>query len=68
MITKVIYGKIEIYWKERYIMLMVDLILKKRTGQVLTDQEINFIINEYVKSNIPDYQMSAFLMAVCFKE
>ena len=48
-------------------MLMVDLILKKRTGQVLTDQEINFIINEYVKSNIPDYQMSAFLMAVCFQ-
>ena len=42
------------------IMLMVDLILKKRGGEVLTNEEIRFIINEYVKGNIPDYQMSAF--------
>lgn len=41
-------------------MLMVDLILKKRAGEVLSKEEINFIINEYVKGNIPDYQMSAF--------
>jgi pyrimidine-nucleoside phosphorylase len=48
-------------------MLMVDLILKKRAGEVLSKEEINFIINEYVKGNIPDYQMSAFLMAVYFQ-
>jgi pyrimidine-nucleoside phosphorylase len=49
------------------IMLMVDLILKKRGGEVLTNEEIRFIINEYVKGNIPDYQMSAFLMALYFQ-
>ena len=48
-------------------MLMVDLILKKRSGQELTDQEINFLIKEYVNGNIPDYQMSAFLMATYFQ-
>ncbi|MGI6787706.1 MAG: pyrimidine-nucleoside phosphorylase [Acholeplasmataceae bacterium] len=48
-------------------MLMVDLILKKRGGEVLTNEEIRFIINEYVKGNIPDYQMSAFLMALYFQ-
>lgn len=47
-------------------MLMVDLILKKRAKETLTDEEIKFLIDEYVKGNIPDYQMSAFLMAVYF--
>ena len=48
-------------------MLMVDLILKKRSGHELTDEEIHFLITEYVKENIPDYQMSAFLMATYFQ-
>ena len=48
-------------------MRMYDLIMKKRNGGVLSTEEIDFLINEYVKGNIPDYQMSAFLMAVYFK-
>lgn len=49
-------------------MLMVDLILKKRSGHELSDEEIHFLITEYVNGNIPDYQMSAFLMAVCLNK
>ena len=45
-------------------MRMVDLIIKKRDNQKLTNEEIQFIINGYVKGEIPDYQVSAFLMAV----
>ena len=45
-------------------MRMYDLIAKKRDGESLTAEEIHFMITEYVAGNIPDYQMSAFLMAV----
>ena len=45
---------------------IVDLILKKRNGNELLPEEINFIIENYVNGLIPDYQMSAFLMAVYF--
>lgn len=45
---------------------MNDLILKKRNGGILTDEEIRFIVNGYTDGSIPDYQMSAFLMAVWF--
>ncbi len=48
-------------------MKTLDLIIKKRSGDILTDQEITFLITEYVKGNIPDYQMSAFLMAIYFQ-
>ena len=48
-------------------MRMYDLIMKKKNGEVLTSEEIHFIIDGYTKGNIPDYQMSAFLMAVCMK-
>lgn len=44
-------------------MRMVDLIHKKRVGDALTEQEITYIITEYTAGNVPDYQMSAFLMA-----
>lgn len=44
-------------------MRMVDLIHKKRVGEALTEQEITYIINEYTAGHVPDYQMSAFLMA-----
>lgn len=47
-------------------MRMYDLIAKKRNGDALTTEEINYIITEYVEEKIPDYQMSAFLMAVYF--
>ena len=46
---------------------MNELILKKRNGGVLDEGEIRYIIKEYTDGNIPDYQMSAFLMAVWFK-
>lgn len=48
-------------------MRMVDLITKKKEGEILTDEEIQFMIDGYVKAEIPDYQMSAMLMAICFK-
>jgi pyrimidine-nucleoside phosphorylase len=48
-------------------MRMVDLIEKKRDGHALTKEEIQFIIEGYTKGDIPDYQMSAFAMAVFFR-
>ncbi len=48
-------------------MRMVDLIISKKRGQALSKDEINFIIERYMAGEIPDYQMSAFLMAVCFR-
>lgn len=48
-------------------MRMVDLIQKKRDGEILTEQEIHFIIQGYTNGDIPDYQMSAWMMAVCFQ-
>lgn len=47
---------------------MVDLIQKKRDGKELTKAEIDFIIQNYTNGDIPDYQMSAFAMAVYFKD
>ena len=48
-------------------MRMYDLIMKKRNGKALTDQEIAFMIHGYAAGNIPDYQMSAMLMAIWFR-
>ena len=48
-------------------MRFYDLIIKKRDGQELTQEEINFMIKEYCQDRIPDYQMSAMLMAIYFK-
>lgn len=48
-------------------MRMYDLILKKRQGQSLTKEEINWMIREYTDGVIPDYQMSAMMMAICFQ-
>ena len=48
-------------------MRAVDLIQKKRDGQELTSSEIQWLIEGYVAGTVPDYQMSAFAMAVYFK-
>jgi pyrimidine-nucleoside phosphorylase len=48
-------------------MRMVDLIEKKRDGIALSHEEIAFIIEGYTKKEIPDYQISALLMAIYFK-
>ncbi|MFN3135141.1 MAG: thymidine phosphorylase, partial [Candidatus Kryptonium sp.] len=45
----------------------VEIIRKKRDGKKLTKDEISFFINGYLNGKIPDYQMSAFLMAVYFQ-
>lgn len=46
-------------------MQMYDLINKKKDKLKLSDDEISFIVKGYTEGSIPDYQMSAFLMAVC---
>ena len=48
-------------------MLPYTLIEKKQSGENLNKDEIRFLVDGYVKGSIPDYQMSAFLMAVYFK-
>lgn len=48
-------------------MRMVDIIRKKRDGHCLTEEEIRFFINGYTNGEIPDYQASAFAMAVYFQ-
>lgn len=47
-------------------MRMYDIILKKRANLPLTDEEIRFVIDGYVKGEIPDYQVSALLMTIVF--
>ena len=47
-------------------MRVYDLILKKREGHELTKEEIDYLIKGFTNGNIPDYQMSAFAMAVYF--
>ena len=47
-------------------MRTVDLIHRKRGGEELAPEEISFLVNGYTSGEIPDYQMSAFLMAVFF--
>ena len=45
---------------------MIELIEKKKQNISLTQEEISYIIQEYIKGNIPDYQISALLMAIYF--
>ena len=49
-------------------MRMIDIIEKKRDGYELTKEEIDFVISGYTNGDIPDYQMSAFAMAVYFQD
>lgn len=48
-------------------MRMYDLIEKKKNGGILTTEEIQWMIAGYTKGDIPDYQMSAMTMAICFQ-
>ncbi len=47
-------------------MNIVDIIVKTKRGEKLSREEINWMIERYVNEEIPDYQISAWLMAVCF--
>ena len=49
-------------------MRMYDLIVKKRQGKELTTQEINYFIENYTDNKIPDYQVSALMMAIFFNK
>lgn len=48
-------------------MRMYDLIMKKRNGMSLSREEIEYMIQEYTAERIPDYQMSAMMMAIYFQ-
>ena len=48
-------------------MRMYDLIMKKRNGGALTEEEIRYMINGFTIGEIPDYQMSAMMMAIYFQ-
>lgn len=45
----------------------IDIIIKKRDGETLSAEELQFLISGYVRDSIPDYQIAAFLMAVYFR-
>ena len=48
-------------------MRMYDLITAKKNGREHTREELEFIVNGFVDGSVPDYQMSAWMMAVCLK-
>ena len=48
-------------------MRAVDLILKKKNGGVMSKPEIEWLVDGFVKGKVPDYQMAAWMMAVCFQ-
>ncbi|MCS7024344.1 MAG: thymidine phosphorylase [Bryobacteraceae bacterium] len=48
-------------------MRTVDLIYRKREGEELSPEEIVYLVEGYTRGEIPDYQMAAFLMAVCWQ-
>ena len=48
-------------------MLMTDVIVKKREGEKLSAEEIKFVVDGYTRGEIPDYQMSALLMAILLR-
>ena len=49
-------------------MRIYDIIIKKRNGGELSREEIDFFIEGYTKGEIPDYQVSALMMAIYFRK
>ena len=49
-------------------MNIVEIINKKRLGQVLTKEELSFFFNGYLNGTVKDYQMSSLLMAICIND
>ncbi|MCH5342561.1 MAG: pyrimidine-nucleoside phosphorylase [Acetatifactor sp.] len=49
-------------------MRMYDIIMKKRNGGELSEEEIRFFVQGYTKGEIPDYQVSALMMAIYFQK
>lgn len=49
-------------------MRMYDIIMKKRNGSELSEEEIRFFVEGYTKGTIPDYQVSALMMAIYFQK
>ena len=49
-------------------MNMYEMIIKKKQGKELTKEEIQYLIQGYTEGAIPDYQMSALMMAICFQD
>ncbi len=48
-------------------LLPAQVIQKKRDGNALTEEEIRFFINGFTSGDLPEYQMSALAMAICFQ-
>ena len=48
-------------------MRMYDIINKKKRGGHLSKEEIDFMVEGYTNGEIPDYQVSALMMAICFQ-
>ena len=48
-------------------MRVYELIRRKRDGEELTPEEVRHLVEGFVKGEVPDYQMAAFLMAVYFR-
>ena len=44
--------------------VLIDIINKKRLGKILSDEEIKYVIDNYLNGNIKDYQVSSLLMAI----
>ena len=49
-------------------MRAVDIIQKKKEGKIHTKEEIDFLVNGLMNGTVEDYQMAAWLMAVCFND
>lgn len=62
-----IYRQDRIFYERDDFMRMYDLIMKKRNGGVLLDDEIAFMVKGFTNGDIPDYQMSAMMMAIYFQ-
>jgi pyrimidine-nucleoside phosphorylase len=45
----------------------VEIIIKKRNGHILTETEMRFMVEGYITGQVPEYQMSSFLMAIFFR-